>query len=298
MTAYLGSGRRAGVVRAVLLAALVGAGCASPHSLDARPATVKAGAAAATATSPADADGPPWIRVRQIGTAYAGGEAQVEVTEARHGGEGESSVEFGDGGTGYRSAGADMGCEPLHGQGDGWRAPEVLTHVYRYPGTYTVTVTFTPHCGTRRLSPVIGTGQVTVLDGDAPSNGADTPFGDDRGVFCRKASNEYGTPQPPPLHIDCVIQYEDYDGYVTSVVVRWGDGSPDSVWEFPLSECVDPEKTWPRTLPDEDDPDDASPARHLYPAKGIYRAYVTVTSSGCDGKDVQVGTASTRVTVE
>ena len=41
----------------------------------------------------------------------------------------------------------------------------------------------------------------------------------------------------------------------------------------------------------------AAPARHAYAKPGTYRAHVTVTSSGCDGADVQVGTASARVTI-
>lgn len=297
MTASSGSRRHAVALRVALVSALIGAGCASPHSIDARPAAAKAGNTA-SATPEAQPDGPPWIRVRQLGTAYAGGEARIEITHARHGGEGVNSIDFGDGIGGPTSAGADMGCQPLHGEGDGWSAPEVIPHHYRYAGTYTVTVTFTPNCGMRKLPPVVGTGQVTVLDGDAPSNGPDVPFSDERGVFCDQASNGYDAERPAPLTIDCVVEYEDFDGYVTSIVVRWGDGSPDSVWEFPLSGCAEPERTWPRTVDDEDDPDDGSPARHLYPAKGIYRAHVTVTSSGCDGKDVQVGTASARVTVE
>jgi hypothetical protein len=292
MTALLGRRRRVSM-RVAVAGALVTAGCAAPQTIDARPATAR-GPVTATAAPPADPDAPR-ITIRQIGTAYAGQVARYEVETANMMNGIFNRIEWGDG-HGSEGSGAHGTCaRPQPGTGPSIESGD---HTYRFPGQWRVTVTVGPVCGDPNVEGYVGTGVITVLPADVPSNGPFVPLGPDRAFDCRDAGNPYPGPRPPALAIDCFPAYDDEDGYVTSVAIEWGDGSPDSVWNYPLSDCVESTTTWPSTPFDEDATDDPWDARHLYPAKGIYRAYVTVTSSGCDGKDVQVGTASTRVTVE
>ncbi|HWL35858.1 MAG TPA: hypothetical protein VNQ77_06670 [Frankiaceae bacterium] len=274
-----------------LASALVAAGCASPHSIDARPAAAQA----RTTATPAADPGVPWINVRQVGTAYAGQPARYEVETANMMYGSFNRIDWGDG-HGSEGSSAHIPCaRPDAGRGP---STEEGDHIYRFPGQWTVTVTVGPVCGDSTVPGYVGTGVITVLPADVPSNGPHRPLSGDLPLACDEASNPYPGPRPPALAIECVPDYLDEDGYVTSVVIDWGDGSTASTWNYPLSDCVESTTTWPSTPFDEDATDDPWGAQHVYPAKGIYRAHVTVTSSGCDGKDVQVSTASTRVTVE
>jgi hypothetical protein len=73
---------------------------------------------------------------------------------------------------------------------------------------------------------------------------------------------------------------EDLDGYITRIDVDWGDGTKE-VADFPLRECRDPVTRWPESK---------RKVRHGYtsPTDVSYRA--TVTSTGCDGLDLQHAT--------
>jgi hypothetical protein len=82
---------------------------------------------------------------------------------------------------------------------------------------------------------------------------------------------------------------EDVDGYITKLVVTFGDGSSKTFpgWSEPCREGMD---GWP----------DASygmlpyqpPHAHRYAKPGTYTLTLTAYSSACDGSEVQTGTAS------
>jgi hypothetical protein len=80
----------------------------------------------------------------------------------------------------------------------------------------------------------------------------------------------------------------DDDGYVSRITVDWGDGSPVTNFDYPLSSCKDPGSTWPQSS-------QAADANHGYASNGKYTVHVIVTSVGCDGKDAQTATADAAV---
>lgn len=236
---------------------------------------------------------PPRILVRQVGVARPGGYARIEVTYENVGGAGVSSVDFGDGSPVLESEGHDQGCGGVYPG----TASETLTHAYRRPGNWTVTVSFAPKCAEVRLPPTFsGQGTVTVQPGRAPSNGPVRPMSDDPPLTCRKASSSSPGDRVPSRTVACFPEYGDADGYVTKVVLRWGDGLNESIFTFRLSKCVDPANHWPETRVDDDGP--VWGARHRYANRGTFRVTATVTSSGCDGRDTQVRTAAVKTTVD
>lgn len=261
-------------------------------------ALVPAAAAVATPTVPEDPPGAyqPRITVRQIGTAVAGQPARFEVIEQGFGGPGTSGIDFGEGlpgpsGTGVHGCGGANPAIAPH--------TEQWTHVYRFPGQWRVRVYFEPDCDDRKLPIIEGFGTITVLPSEqrVPSNGPERPLSEEDPLYCKMATRGWGEPEPLPRTVDCLPDYEDDDGYVTRIAFDWGDGSEPTVFEYPLSDCVDPTTRWPMTQVD-DEKSPPWPTRHQYPRPGRYRAYVTVTSTGCDGLDPQTAVASTRVEVE
>jgi hypothetical protein len=249
------------------------------------------GASASASSNPAPNPVLPRFVVRQVGPARSGGYAAVEVRSENLGGPGVYTVDFGDGSTGLEVEQHD-GCGGLR---PGERDTQMVRHAYRYPGTWTVTARFVPRCEDVPLVPIEGTGAVTVTAGTARSNGPFVPLSMPFALDCHAAATPAGQPRPPSRTMACFPDYHDEDGYLTRAVVRWGDGSRDTVLAFPLSRCTDPANHWPATDVDPDGP--LWGVRHRYPRTGSFRAFVTVTTAGCDGRDRQTRTASTRLTV-
>jgi hypothetical protein len=228
---------------------------------------------------------PPLITVRQTGPARAGGWADVEIVTQGLGGSGSTTLDFGDGTAGSGVTMSDAGC----GGPDG-SAPfaDTVRHAYRFAGTWTVTVTFTPECDGAAVRPYIGTGTVTVGAGRALSNGPALPMARPDALECRPHEGATRT-------VACLPDYADEDGFLRSVVVDWGDGSRETVLAFPLSACTDPKHHWPATVVDDEGP--GWPFLHRYATAGEYRPTVTVTTTGCDGADAQTRTRTAPVTV-
>jgi hypothetical protein len=250
------------------------------------------GAASSGTGLPTTAKAVPRFVVKQRASARPGEYAQIEVTYENVGGPGVSTVDFGDGSPKLASEGYDQGCGV--GIQPGTTGSEVLTHAYRYAGTWTLTENFAPKCADLRLpNGFRGSGTVVIQPGRAPSNGPALPLSD--GLDCRTPSKSSPGEQVPARTIACFPDYADADGYVTTVALHWGDGSRDTVFTFSLARCVDPADHWPATSVD-----DAGPVwgtRHRYAHTGTFRATATVTSTGCDGGDRQTRSASVRVTV-
>lgn len=107
-------------------------------------------------------------------------------------------------------------------------------------------------------------------------------------------------PQPPEVlmwqsqvspglgWVELNVDARDPDGFVSSVVVEWGDGTTETK-QYPLTDCTDDDTYWQPTSA-------AVTWQHAYGHRGPRPIEVIVTSSGCGGADVQ--TATTTVMVE
>jgi hypothetical protein len=126
---------------------------------------------------------------------------------------------------------------------------------------------------------------VTVAHSSTRSNGFEQPV--------VSARNE---PTVKDGRITVIPNVDDPDGYIRTVSMDWGNGAPPSVGQYPNSDepakCDDHHGTdWPQTqflLVRETSPQMAA---------GDYRVKMTVTSSGCDGKDEQTVTKTWTVQV-
>ena len=154
---------------------------------------------------------------------------------------------------------------------------DTYRHAYRRTGTYHVTLSYiTPQCeGTRAFA---ASGDLPVGPGLLLSNG----------------------PEPPTLALSVaqgiVATGTDDDGYVRRIVIDWGDGSPKSPHDFPLSGCLDDGRSWPsvRNPPGIEGRNHFQETifNHTYAKPGHYIIRGTVTSSGCTGADPQQGTGT------
>jgi hypothetical protein len=78
----------------------------------------------------------------------------------------------------------------------------------------------------------------------------------------------------------------DKDGYITRIVVNWGDQSTWTVIDYPLSSCVEPLNSL------------VSPsATHTYTTANSYTVSVTVTSVNCVGDGQQQAITTKQVSV-
>jgi hypothetical protein len=78
----------------------------------------------------------------------------------------------------------------------------------------------------------------------------------------------------------------DKDGYISRIVVNWGDQSTWTVIDYPLSSCVEPLNSL------------VSPsAMHTYTQANSYTVSVTVTSVNCVGDGAQQAIATKQVSV-
>lgn len=86
----------------------------------------------------------------------------------------------------------------------------------------------------------------------------------------------------------------DSDGFVSRVVVDWGDGSANATFTQNLSHCDDNDGA---SYPAGDQWGVRPYFTHTYAKRGTYIMTVTVTSVGCDGEDVQTGLAKGKVKI-
>lgn len=153
-----------------------------------------------------------------------------------------------------------------------------VTHAYRLPGTYTISASLERCAGP--ASNIVATSTVRIRvdpppDGVLPSNGPRQPtIGANRDVEGRT--------------VRLSVAAGDQDGYVRTIRIDWGDGSPPTRLERPLSECRDTPSTYPQSrYPSSAVELEQSVFEHTYAAPGTYRLSVTVESTGCDGGSVQ-----------
>ncbi len=229
----------------------------------------------------------PRITVTQKAPAKTAEFAQIEITWENMSGSGISRIDFGDGSPGLVTYAFDFGCraiDPLYTN------TEVIPHAYRRAGSWTVTVTFEPECpDSVYLPPYKGEGTITVTQGRSPSNGPEQPH------FWNGLQVGDVVLDKPDRRKQAMADYEDYDGYLTRIAYRWGDGSPDRVFTFPLTDCHDPRDHWPLAVASEDDP--WWGLVHRYKKPGTYTATVTMTTTGCNGRDRQTASSTAKVVV-
>lgn len=216
----------------------------------------------------------------------AGTYAEAVVRLENAGGQGSWMVSFGDSGREHGGAVSDVRCGPRPGAVEEHR----VRHAYRYPGDWTVTVTFTSGaCGGEPPRGYQGSAVVRVTPApDVPGNGPEPPLL--HGVV------QHGHPSAKGLtRLEAFP--DDEDGYLTEIRYAWGDGSPDTVFTFPLSQCVDPHDHWPTSRwPGSLDKAEWTSPEHRYARAGSYTVTVTVVSTACDGTSPQRVSESAVVT--
>ncbi|HVF20262.1 MAG TPA: hypothetical protein VNA14_08465 [Mycobacteriales bacterium] len=156
-----------------------------------------------------------------------------------------------------------------------------VEYSYRLAGTYVVSYRMrTLGCATaiteERRAEVV----VTVLAGPLPTNGGRRPQGfvsmTNRDATVRGAVVE--------------VQAQDLDGWVTQMIVDFGDGRAARLVENP-QRCVARRGEWPST------PYFAHRYDAPYQVVGSYVVTLTVFTAGCDGRNVQQTTVRQKVVV-
>jgi hypothetical protein len=150
-------------------------------------------------------------------------------------------------------------------------APE---HAYRKPGRYTAHLVVETGTGDRvevaTLDKTVAVAPKRVQS-NGPESEMDVQF--DRAGQFRDGGDQTFLWDP---------KFCDPDGWISSVRVDWGDGSPPTVVDRGLDGCVDPGNRFPTSQLEEH-------FSHRYAKPGDYQIDVAVRSSGCDGGDVQNG---------
>jgi len=264
-------GHVAGVVTATLVAAV---GCGS-------------GARVSPSAEPTDPAAPRVVVEVPKTTVPAGEYAEALVRVENLGSAGVLDVTFGDNGPGGGSSTSDTPCGPIPGNVFEHR----IRHPYRYAGTWTVTATFrTQLCGGSAPLEYRGTATVEVTPADVPTNGPERPR------LSNIGENPHGA-TPGMTRVQASV--EEPDGYLTEMRYAWGDGSPDTVFTFPLDKCVDPPDRWPYSgSPASLDDTEWTDPEHRYPHPGDYEVTVTAVSTGCDGGERQEATKTVTVTAK
>ncbi len=169
---------------------------------------------------------------------------------------------------------------PVNGHAAGDNHTTSFDHAYRVTGHYKVVVTarMVTGCGSPGAVRESTDGQVGVriTAGSVVSNGPVNPWG-------AATLSRSGPPAPDVLGGDVTLTYrvEDYDGWITRMVVDWQDGTAPTTLDFGTDGCTDTPSNWPRNRRE-------GQTTHTYTAAtGIKIPTVTLTSTGCDGKDAQ-----------
>jgi hypothetical protein len=92
-----------------------------------------------------------------------------------------------------------------------------------------------------------------------------------------------------PGRIYVSAQGDATGGYVSSMILKWGDGSPARIFSYPSSSCQAPGGGQPHDIQVADD-------NHAYPAPASYTVQLTVVATTCDGAATQTEQTAIRVT--
>jgi hypothetical protein len=126
-----------------------------------------------------------------------------------------------------------------------------------------------------------GTGLITIAIGDGPSSAQ----GPEPPTLTLDTS-----PDPPGpatgLHAGIFVWARDPDGYISSVLIDWGDGTPVVQSSGDPLPCQPTLAGWPASS-EFHAPQSQPPFIHDYAAHGNYTITVTIISTGCDGSDPQ-----------
>jgi hypothetical protein len=167
-----------------------------------------------------------------------------------------------------------------------------VTRSYNKPGRWQFTLTgLTGDChpdpGAQTLNGYLY-GWIEVLPG-----GQSTSQGPSLPTF--KSVGTYGpTPHDDdPSYVSIIAQVTDVDGYISKLVIDYGDGASETIPEKDMG-CRQSEGGWPEQsfMQTPNNP----PPTHQYANRGTYTVSVTAYSQGCDGRDVQQATGSFQVT--
>jgi hypothetical protein len=156
-----------------------------------------------------------------------------------------------------------------------------VEYSYREAGRYTVVYRMrTQGCASAAAEEQVAQVVVTVVDGRLPTNGGRRPHG------FLSVSNRDATVGGTVVD----VQGQDLDGWVTRMVVDFGDGTPARLVENPHT-CVAPRGEWPAT------PYFSHRYEAPYRVVGTYTVTLTVFAAGCDGRDGQQTTVRQQVVV-
>ena len=159
-----------------------------------------------------------------------------------------------------------------------------FTHVYNQPGRWE----FSFQAGTESCKEVPPPTYGDLRGWVAVGPGTPTPQGPARPKVILAEAREPSQPVVPgalEVHVDGT----DEDGFVTRIVIDWGDGSPPVVLPGDPLGCRPTASGWPAssrgwTL--------APYPSHQYAARGSYTITAAVISAGCDGTGEQATHAS------
>jgi len=205
-------------------------------------------------------------------------------------------------------------CTTAAGDTDEWD----FEHAYRLPGAWVIRATLTLGCGLGDANPqFVGTAPFAATPGASPSNGPARPYAT---LFpalpfslavseSASASTRWSLPlgglrrsddgpvRAVPLfpvnarsHGVFFLDADDDDGFLTRYVIHWGDKSRDTVVTFGRDTCDEGQlkQYWPQALL-------FRKVKHPF-KPGRYTSTLTVTTTGCDGKDTQAATYALRHT--
>lgn len=187
------------------------------------------------------------------------------------------TVDFGDT-TGRKICMFADGPE-VHRGGD--RVTYSWKHAYRRAGVWPVIARATAEGPDAEQRDGVGASTVVVMPGASPSNGPAEPSG-----FPGQSLPPGGSRRDTTVDVEA----GDEDGFVTEVVVDWGDGRKDRR-TFDLAGCSDLLLTWPSSRTD------LLRFTHRYRAVGDRTVTTRVVSKGCDGADTQTRVERLRVQV-
>lgn len=175
-------------------------------------------------------------------------------------------------------AGTAKASEPTHEQ-------VVFEHAYRQSGSYRVHVVVTAGgCNRPDARTDASTDYLVLSVGPLLSNGPRLPT-----VATTQPPADSTHNDPSTAYID--IDATDLDGYISSVVVDWGDGTSPTVKTTSLAECIEEATHFPVSSR-------VVEATHRYLTGGTHSISVIASSVGCDGASRQDAKVSGSVTTQ
>ena len=155
-----------------------------------------------------------------------------------------------------------------------------FTHVYNQPGTWEFSFQASTRCENIRYSDLHG--YVDVAPGMSRSQGPELP---------KAFISEARAPSDPidRSTVKVWAKGTDEDGYITRIVIDFGDGTPAVTRAGEPNACRLTPSGWPAaswafTV-------EPFPTHH-YSAPGTYTVSATIVSAGCDGSEEQTSTAT------